>query len=64
MFITSTSRVKRGTIDGLGSIVKVISGNLDNDDAIRFKNEINKFCSSVNKILTSSKLAAIVNNVS
>lgn len=34
------NRVKRGLIDGLGSIIKSISGNLDYSDAIRYNNAI------------------------
>lgn len=35
-------RTKRGLIDGLGTIIKGITGNLDANDAIRINNEINK----------------------
>lgn len=35
-----SSRAKRGLIDGLGSIIKSISGNLDYTDAIRYNNAI------------------------
>ena len=34
-------RVKRGLIDGLGSIIKSVTGNLDHSDAIRYDNAIN-----------------------
>ena len=50
LFLNPTSRVKRGILNGLGSVVKVITGNLDDNDAIRFENEINKIRSSVNSI--------------
>lgn len=33
-------RYKRGLIDGLGSVVKAITGNLDQEDARRFENQI------------------------
>lgn len=34
------SRVRRGLINGLGSVVKSLTGNLDNDDAVKFEHEI------------------------
>ncbi|XP_028159428.1 uncharacterized protein LOC114352149 [Ostrinia furnacalis] len=40
--ILPTYRVKRGLLNPLGSIIKVISGNLDNEDAIKYDQEINK----------------------
>lgn len=54
-FMAPRNRVKRGLINGLGSLVKVITGNLDNEDAIRIENEINNIRSSVNKISNSQK---------
>lgn len=33
-------RVKRGLINPLGTIIKSITGNLDNDDALRFENAL------------------------
>lgn len=33
-------RLKRGLLNPLGSIVKLISGNLDNDDALRYNEQI------------------------
>lgn len=40
--ILPTTRTKRGILNPLGSVVKVITGNLDNDDAVRFNSIINK----------------------
>uniref|UniRef100_A0A2A4JNX4 Envelope fusion protein n=1 Tax=Heliothis virescens TaxID=7102 RepID=A0A2A4JNX4_HELVI len=34
------SRVKRGLIDGLGSVIKSVTGNLDYSDAVRYDNTI------------------------
>lgn len=50
------NRVKRGLIDGLGTVIKSISGNLDYTDAIRIDNEI--------KALQTNdyKLVAEINN--
>lgn len=45
-----TKRVKRGLIDGLGSIIKSISGNLDYTDALRYDNAIKIIQSNQNKI--------------
>lgn len=49
-------RVKRGLIDGLGSVIKSISGNLDYTDAIKYDNAI-----SVLK-LNQNNLAAELNH--
>jgi hypothetical protein len=38
--ICPLSRTKRGLINGLGSIIKIITGNLDNKDAERYNNAI------------------------
>lgn len=35
-----TTRAKRGLIDGLGSVIKTITGNLDHSDALRYDNAI------------------------
>lgn len=42
-------RSKRGLIYGLGSVIKAITGNLDQDDAIKIDNEIKQLHSSYNK---------------
>lgn len=39
--IVPLRRVKRGILNPLGSIIKVITGNLDNEDAIRYDKLIN-----------------------
>lgn len=38
--ILPSARVKRGILNPLGSIVKIITGNLDNNDAIKFNSVI------------------------
>lgn len=47
-----SNRVKRGLIDGLGSVIKSISGNLDYSDAIRYDNAIKTLQEDDNKIVT------------
>lgn len=37
-----TNRVRRGLINGLGTVIKAITGNLDNDDKERFEKIINE----------------------
>lgn len=46
--VRTNHRQKRGLIDGLGSIVKAITGNLDENDAVKFESEIRKIQSSEN----------------
>lgn len=36
----SSSRFKRGLIDGLGSVIKSITGNLDHNDAVKYTKAI------------------------
>lgn len=43
-------RVKRGLIDGLGSVIKSISGNLDYTDAIKYNDAISTLTNNGNKI--------------
>lgn len=44
------TRVKRGLVDGLGSVIKSISGNLDYTDAIKYNSAINHLMSNQDKI--------------
>lgn len=49
-------REKRGLINGLGSIVKAITGNLDADDAIKFEQEISSLKSYAKQSQQNQKL--------
>ena len=55
MFIAPHNRVRRGIINGLGSVVKAITGNLDYEDAVKFENEILGLRNSIGKIQNSQK---------
>lgn len=44
------NRVKRGLIDGLGSVIKSISGNLDYTDAVRYDKALNIMQSNEQKL--------------
>lgn len=46
------NRAKRGLIDGLGSVIKSISGNLDYTDAIRYDSAIKTLQENENKMVT------------
>lgn len=45
-------RVKRGLVDGLGSVVKSITGNLDYTDALHYNNAIQSLEENENKLVT------------
>ena len=45
-----TTRSKRGLINGLGEIIKSITGNLDNSDAEKFENAIHQVSETQNKM--------------
>ncbi|XP_013168064.1 PREDICTED: uncharacterized protein LOC106118051, partial [Papilio xuthus] len=46
--VTPSSRIKRGLLNPLGSLIKIITGNLDNDDAIRYDKIITQFKNNQN----------------
>lgn len=46
------NRTKRGLIDGLGSVIKSISGNLDYTDALRYDNVLKTLQENENKLVT------------
>lgn len=48
-------RIRRGIIDGLGSIIKTITGNLDAEDAEKYDKAIEVLSSNQNKIKTLLK---------
>lgn len=50
--LTNKKLAKRGLIDGLGSIIKSITGNLDNNDALRYDQAIEKLSDNQIKIKT------------
>lgn len=45
-----SSRSKRGLINGLGSVIKSISGNLDYTDALKYENAINTLRNNEHKL--------------
>lgn len=46
------NRVKRGLIDGLGSIIKSITGNLDYSDALKYDNILRNFEKNQNELIS------------
>ncbi|KAJ8728952.1 hypothetical protein PYW07_006648 [Mythimna separata] len=60
-------RIKRGLIDPAGSIIKALTGNLDNDDAIRYDRLISSLQSqqnvAINKITLISEIVDTFVNI-
>lgn len=54
IFFTSHTRVKRGLINGLGSVVKALTGNLDYDDAVRMEQQISNLRNRVSNVQEKS----------
>lgn len=48
--VAPTIRIKRGLVNPLGSFVKIITGNLDNNDAVRYDNIITSLQASQKKM--------------
>lgn len=55
-------RNKRGLINGLGSVIKVITGNMDAQDAERLDQEIQKLVENQNKIKEEVNLQTSINS--
>lgn len=63
LYNTHKGRTKRGLINGLGSIIKSISGNLDNDDLIHLQNELETTRSIIKqKISLTSEIFENIHN--
>lgn len=60
LFLSPHSRVKRGLINGLGSVVKAITGNLDNDDAVKIEQEIYKLKHNIADLSTRQKHSVVL----
>lgn len=53
--LSTSKRSRRGLIDGLGSIIKSITGNLDSDDAKRYDSAIQNLISNQKSMKTGVK---------
>lgn len=58
--IKSEKRQKRGLINPLGSLIKLITGNLDHEDAIKYEKMITNIKSHEN--LSERKISSILNS--
>lgn len=57
-FFSPHTRTRRGLVNGLGSIVKAITGNLDYEDALRIENQISNMNKNLHDIQTKSFMLA------
>ncbi|XP_062526431.1 uncharacterized protein LOC134199478 [Bombyx mori] len=64
--ITPTFKIKRGLINPIGSLIKIITGNLDHDDAIKYDKLISEIKSDQDandkKITLISEMVQILSN--
>lgn len=60
VFLVPHTRVKRGLINGLGSVVKAITGNLDNDDAVKIESELLNIRKQVVNVSNQQKKTVIL----
>lgn len=58
IFLAPKIRVKRGLINGLGSLVKAVTGNLDYNDAIRIEQQISNINNRVQNVQEKSVVLA------
>lgn len=58
-------RTKRGIIDGLGSAIKIVTGNLDHNDAIKYDHALTKLSESQNenKVLIKEQITLLQNSI-
>lgn len=59
-FLTPQVRKRRGLIDGLGTVVKSITGNLDHEDAAKFEAEISNLRNKVKTVQDSQRKSLIL----
>lgn len=57
-FLVPHGRNKRGLINGLGSLVKTITGNLDYEDAVRMEKQISNLNSKIHNVQEKSVILA------
>lgn len=59
-FLTPQIRRRRGLINGLGTVVKSITGNLDSDDAAKFEEEISNIRNKINSVQDSQRKSLVL----
>lgn len=59
-FLTPQVRKRRGLIDGLGTVVKSITGNLDHEDAAKFEEEILNIKNRVKNVQDSQRKSLVL----
>ena len=59
-FLTPQVRKRRGLIDGLGTVVKSITGNLDHEDAAKYEEEISKIKNRVKSVQDSQRKSLVL----
>ncbi|CAK1594239.1 unnamed protein product [Parnassius mnemosyne] len=55
--LVPSKRFKRGIIDPLGSMIKIVTGNLDHDDAVRYDSLISKL--NDNQIMSDKRITLV-----
>lgn len=59
---TKSNRSKRGLVDGLGTIIKQLTGNLDSEDGRNIQNSINEIKKTQNKLIEQINKQYSINN--
>lgn len=60
--IMPISRQKRGLFDGLGNMIKIITGNLDNNDLAKINNQFEKLYKQNNALITENNEQVKINH--